>query len=162
MTDHDLLLQIVHKMDHMATKEDLRASIDEVKTEFNDRLASFATKEDLWASIDEVKTEFNDKLANFATKEDLANFATKEDLAGFATKEDLANFATKEDLKEALEDAKNELYDEIILCEKDIDAIKEQLSFFNAARLEYDNQILFIRKLSDLEVRVEKLETQTG
>ena len=62
MTDHDLLLQIVHKLDHMATKEDI---------------VNFATKDDLRASIDEVKAEFNDKLANFATKDDLANFATK-------------------------------------------------------------------------------------
>ena len=65
MTDHDLLLQIVHKLDHMATKEDI---------------VNFATKDDLRASIDEVKAEFNDKLANFATKDDLANFATKDDL----------------------------------------------------------------------------------
>ena len=162
MTDHDLLLQIVHKLDHMATKEDivnfatkddLRASIDEVKAEFNDKLANFATKDDLRASIDEVKAEFNDKLSNFATKDDLANFATKDDLA---------NFATKDDLKEAIEDAKSELYDEIVLCEKDIDEIKEQMSFFKAAKLEYDNQILFIKKLSNLETRVEKLEAQTG
>ena len=144
MTDHDLLLQIVHKLDHMATKEDivnfatkddLRASIDEVKAEFNDKLANFATKDDLRASIDEVKAEFNDKLSNFATKDDL---------------------------KEAIEDAKSELYDEIVLCEKDIDEIKEQMSFFKAAKLEYDNQILFIKKLSNLETRVEKLEAQTG
>ena len=144
MTDHDLLLQIVHKLDHMATKEDivnfatkddLRASIDEVKAEFNDKLSNFATKDDLRASIDEVKAEFNDKLANFATKDDL---------------------------KEAIEDAKSELYDEIVLCEKDIDEIKEQMSFFKAAKLEYDNQILFIKKLSNLETRVEKLEAQTG
>ena len=162
MTDHDLLLQIVHKLDHMATKEDivnfatkddLRASIDEVKAEFNDKLSNFATKDDLRASIDEVKAEFNDKLSNFATKDDLANFATKDDLA---------NFATKDDLKEAIEDAKSELYDEIVLCEKDIDEIKEQMSFFKAAKLEYDNQILFIKKLSNLETRVEKLEAQTG
>ena len=171
MTDHDLLLQIVHKLDHMATKEDivnfatkddLRASIDEVKAEFNDKLSNFATKDDLRASIDEVKAEFNDKLSNFATKDDLANFATKDDLAIFATKDDLANFATKDDLKEAIEDAKSELYDEIVLCEKDIDEIKEQMSFFKAAKLEYDNQILFIKKLSNLETRVEKLEAQTG
>ena len=171
MTDHDLLLQIVHKLDHMATKEDivnfatkddLRASIDEVKAEFNDKLSNFATKDDLRASIDEVKAEFNDKLSNFATKDDLANFATKDDLASFATKDDLANFATKDDLKEAIEDAKSELYDEIVLCEKDIDEIKEQMSFFKAAKLEYDNQILFIKKLSNLETRVEKLEAQTG
>lgn len=129
MTDHDLLLQIVHKLDHMATKEDI---------------VNFATKDDLRASIDEVKAEFNDKLANFATKDDLANFATKDDL------------------KEAIEDAKSELYDEIVLCEKDIDEIKEQMSFFKAAKLEYDNQILFIKKLSNLETRVEKLEAQTG
>ncbi len=144
MTDHDLLLQIVHKLDHMATKEDivnfatkddLRASIDEVKAEFNDKLSNFATKDDLRASIDEVKAEFNDKLSNFATKDDL---------------------------KEAIEDAKSELYDEIVLCEKDIDEIKEQMSFFKAAKLEYDNQILFIKKLSNLETRVEKLEAQTG
>ena len=32
MTDHDLLLQIVHKLDHMATKEDI---------------VNFATKDDL-------------------------------------------------------------------------------------------------------------------
>ena len=138
MTDHDLLLQIVHKLDHMATKEDI---------------VNFATKDDLRASIDEVKAEFNDKLSNFATKDDLANFATKDDLA---------NFATKDDLKEAIEDAKSELYDEIVLCEKDIDEIKEQMSFFKAAKLEYDNQILFIKKLSNLETRVEKLEAQTG
>ena len=56
MTDHDLLLQIVHKLDHMATKEDI---------------VNFATKDDLRASIDEVKAEFNDKLSNFATKDDL-------------------------------------------------------------------------------------------
>lgn len=129
MTDHDLLLQIVHKLDHMATKEDI---------------VNFATKDDLRASIDEVKAEFNDKLANFATKDDLANFATKDDL------------------KEAIEDAKSELYDEIVLCEKDIDEIKEQMSFFKAAKLEYDKQILFIKKLSNLETRVEKLEAQTG
>lgn len=129
MTDHDLLLQIVHKLDHMATKEDI---------------VNFATKDDLRASIDEVKAEFNDKLSNFATKDDLANFATKDDL------------------KEAIEDAKSELYDEIVLCEKDIDEIKEQMSFFKAAKLEYDNQILFIKKLSNLETRVEKLEAQTG
>ncbi len=144
MTDHDLLLQIVHKLDHMATKEDivnfatkddLRASIDEVKAEFNDKLSNFATKDDLRASIDEVKAEFNDKLSNFATKDDL---------------------------KEAIEDAKSELYNEIVLCEKDIDEIKEQMSFFKAAKLEYDNQILFIKKLSNLETRVEKLEAQTG
>ena len=144
MTDHDLLLQIVHKLDHMATKEDivnfatkddLRASIDEVKAEFNDKLSNFATKDDLRASIDEVKAEFNDKLSNFATKDDL---------------------------KEAIEDAKSELYDEFVLCEKDIDEIKEQMSFFKAAKLEYDNQILFIKKLSNLETRVEKLEAQTG
>ena len=147
MTDHDLLLQIVHKLDHMATKEDI---------------VNFATKDDLRASIDEVKAEFNDKLSNFATKDDLANFATKDDLANFATKDDLANFATKDDLKEAIEDAKSELYDEIVLCEKDIDEIKEQMSFFKAAKLEYDNQILFIKKLSNLETRVEKLEAQTG
>ena len=147
MTDHDLLLQIVHKLDHMATKEDI---------------VNFATKDDLRASIDEVKAEFNDKLSNFATKDDLANFATKDDLASFATKDDLANFATKDDLKEAIEDAKSELYDEIVLCEKDIDEIKEQMSFFKAAKLEYDNQILFIKKLSNLETRVEKLEAQTG
>ena len=138
MTDHDLLLQIVHKLDHMATKEDI---------------VNFATKDDLRASIDEVKAEFNDKLSNFATKDDLANFATKDDLA---------SFATKDDLKEAIEDAKSELYDEIVLCEKDIDEIKEQMSFFKAAKLEYDNQILFIKKLSNLETRVEKLEAQTG
>ena len=153
MMDHDLLLQIVHKLDHIATKEDivnfatkddLRASIDEVKAEFNDKLSNFATKDDLRASIDEVKAEFNDKLSNFATKDDLANFATKDDL------------------KEAIEDAKSELYDEIVLCEKDIDEIKEQMSFFKAAKLEYDNQILFIKKLSNLETRVEKLEAQTG
>ena len=113
----------------MATKEDI---------------VNFATKDDLRASIDEVKAEFNDKLANFATKDDLANFATKDDL------------------KEAIEDAKSELYDEIVLCEKDIDEIKEQMSFFKAAKLEYDNQILFIKKLSNLETRVEKLEAQTG
>ena len=147
MTDYDLLLQIVHKLDHMATKEDI---------------VNFATKDDLRASIDEVKAEFNDKLSNFATKDDLANFATKDDLANFATKDDLANFATKDDLKEAIEDAKSELYDEIVLCEKDIDEIKEQMSFFKAAKLEYDNQILFIKKLSNLETRVEKLEAQTG
>ena len=144
MTDHDLLLQIVHKLDHMATKEDivnfatkddLRASIDEVKAEFNDKLSNFATKDDLRASIDEVKAEFNDKLSNFATKDDL---------------------------KEAIEDAKSELYNEIVLCEKDIDEIKEQMSFFKAAKLEYDNQILFIKKLSNLETRVEKLEAQPG
>ena len=144
MTDHDLLLQIVHKLDHMATKEDivnfatkddLRASIDEVKAEFNDKLSNFATKDDLRASIDEVKAEFNDKLSNFATKDDL---------------------------KEAIEDAKSELYNEIVLCEKDIDEIKEQMSFFKAAKLEYDNQILFIKKLSNLETRLEKLEAQTG
>ena len=144
MTDHDLLLQIVHKLDHMATKEDivnfatkddLRASIDEVKAEFNDKLSNFATKDDLRASIDEVKAEFNEKLSNFATKDDL---------------------------KEAIEDAKSELYNEIVLCEKDIDEIKEQMSFFKAAKLEYDNQILFIKKLSNLETRVEKLEAQTG
>ena len=144
MTDHDLLLQIVHKLDHMATKEDivnfatkddLGASIDEVKAEFNDKLSNFATKDDLRASIDEVKAEFNDKLSNFATKDDL---------------------------KEAIEDAKSELYDEIVLCEKDIDEIKEQMSFFKAAKLEYDNQILFIKKLSNLETRVERLEAQTG
>ena len=144
MTDHYLLLQIVHKLDHMATKEDivnfatkddLRASIDEVKAEFNDKLSNFATKDDLRASIDEVKAEFNDKLSNFATKDDL---------------------------KEAIEDAKSELYNEIVLCEKDIDEIKEQMSFFKAAKLEYDNQILFIKKLSNLETRVEKLEAQTG
>ena len=144
MTDHDLLLQIVHKLDHMATKEDivnfatkddLRASIDEVKAEFNDKLSNFATKDDLRASIDEVKAEFNDKLSNFATKDDL---------------------------KEAIEDAKSELYNEIVLCEKDIDEIKEQMSFFKAAKLEYDNQLLFIKKLSNLETRVEKLEAQTG
>ena len=144
MTDHDLLLQIVHKLDHMATKEDivnfatkddLRASIDEVKAEFNEKLSNFATKDDLRASIDEVKAEFNDKLSNFATKDDL---------------------------KEAIEDAKSELYNEIVLCEKDIDEIKEQMSFFKAAKLEYDNQILFIKKLSNLETRVEKLEAQTG
>lgn len=103
MTDHDLLLQIVHKLDHMATKEDI---------------VNFATKDDLRASIDEVKAEFNDKLSNFATKDDL---------------------------KEAIEDAKSELYDEIVLCEKDIDEIKEQMSFFKAAKLEYDNQILFTK-----------------
>ena len=120
MTDHDLLLQIVHKLDHMATKEDI---------------VNFATKDDLRASIDEVKAEFNDKLSNFATKDDL---------------------------KEAIEDAKSELYDEIVLCEKDIDEIKEQMSFFKSAKLEYDNQILFIKKLSNLETRVEKLEAQTG
>lgn len=120
MTDHDLLLQIVHKLDHMATKEDI---------------VNFATKDDLRASIDEVKAEFNDKLSNFATKDDL---------------------------KEAIEDAKSELYDEIVLCEKDIDEIKEQMSFFKAAKLEYDNQILFIKKSSNLETRVEKLEAQTG
>lgn len=74
----------------------------------------------------------------------------------------LSNFATKDDLKEAIEDAKSELYDEIVLCEKDIDEIKEQMSFFKAAKLEYDNQILFIKKLSNLETRVEKLEAQTG
>ena len=165
MTDHDLLLQIVHKLDHMATKEDivnfatkddLRASIDEVKAEFNDKLSNFATKDDL------ANFATKDDLANFATKDDLANFATKDDLANFATKDDLANFATKDDLKEAIEDAKSELYDEIVLCEKDIDEIKEQMSFFKAAKLEYDNQILFIKKLSNLETRVEKLEAQTG
>ena len=129
MTDHDLLLQIVHKLDHMATKEDI---------------VNFATKDDLRASIDEVKAEFNDKLSNFATKDDLANFATKDDL------------------KEAIEDAKSELYDDIFLCEKVIVDIKVQMSFFKAAKLEYDNQILFIKKLSNLETRVEKLEAQTG
>ena len=106
-----------------------------MKAEFNDKLSNFATKDDLRASIDEVKAEFNDKLSNFATKDDL---------------------------KEAIEDAKSELYNEIVLCEKDIDEIKEQMSFFKAAKLEYDNQILFIKKLSNLETRVEKLEAQTG
>ena len=118
MTDRDLLLQIVHKMEHME--------------------------------------------ATMVTKDDLANFATKNDLANFATKDDLTNLVTKDDLREALDDVKNELYHEIILCEKDIDSINEKLSFFNAAKLEYDNQILFIKKLSDLETRVKKLEAQTG
>ena len=145
MTDHDLLLQIVHTMDHMAATMATKTDLDNFSTK--DDLASFATKDDL---------------ASFATKDDLASFSTKDDLSSFATKDDFASFATKDDLKNALEDAKNELYDEIILCEKDIDAIREQLSFFNAAKLEYDNQMLFIKKLSDLETRVEKLEAQTG
>jgi hypothetical protein len=88
-----------------------------------------------------------------ATKDDIKNMATKSDIKNMATKDDIKDMATKKDLK-IQGDVLQIMLKEMKAIHEDSKSLRE-----NIATL-YTDHVAYDRRIDNLAVRVEKLETK--
>ena len=79
------------------------------------------------------------------------------------TNEDLLAIAklitsAKEEIQSDIHSTKMELYKEIIICEKDIESIKDKMSKVDTLYLKEDTTKILMENVQKLEKRIEELE----
>lgn len=83
---------------------------------------------------------------------------TNEDLQAIATLVNNAVTSAKDEILESVHTSKMELYKEIVICEKDIESIKDQMSKVNVLYLKEDTTKTLMENIQQLELRISELE----